>query len=96
MRRGLTPFLFLLPGGAWLVVFFAVPMSWRCWVVSRSRRGLRDRYQLTWNFGIYAEVIRQSTGSCTSSALFALLTMTSPRWLIGYPWPTPSPSAGAD
>ena len=43
MGRGrLTPYLLLLPGGLWLVVFFAVPMAIML-VISLQEGSLRHR-----------------------------------------------------
>ena len=58
LRGRLAPFFLLLPGAAWLVVFFAVPMAFM--LVQSLQEGSFDRgYKLTWNFGIYPEVIGQ-------------------------------------
>jgi spermidine/putrescine transport system permease protein len=83
LRAGLAPLLLLLPGGAWLVVFFAVPMAFM--LVQSLQQGSFDRgYELTWNFGIYPEVIGQYWDLYVRSAGFALMT-TFVTLLIGYP-----------
>ena len=51
-RSRLTPYLLLLPGGLWLLVFFAIPMAIMA-SVSLQEGSLDTGYQLTWNFGIY-------------------------------------------
>ena len=57
MGRGrLTPYLLLLPGGLWLIVFFAIPMAIML-SVSLQEGSLDTGYTLTWNFGIYPQVI---------------------------------------
>lgn len=81
--RGLTPFLLLLPGGAWLVVFFAVPMAFML-MISLQQGTFDTGYQLTWNFGIYPEVIGQYWELYVRSAGFALAT-TVLTLVIGYP-----------
>lgn len=83
LSRGLTPFLLLLPGGAWLVVFFAVPMAFML-MVSLQQGTFDTGYQLTWNFGIYPEVIGQYWELYVRSAGFALAT-TVLTLVIGYP-----------
>jgi spermidine/putrescine transport system permease protein len=82
MRR-LTPYLLLLPGGAWLVVFFAVPMA--IMLVQSLATGTVDTgFHLTWNFGIYANVISQYWELFLRSVFYALAT-TVLTLLIGYP-----------
>lgn len=83
LSRGLTPFLLLLPGGAWLVVFFAVPMAFML-MISLQQGTFDTGYQLTWNFGIYPEVIGQYWELYVRSAGFALAT-TVLTLVIGYP-----------
>ena len=84
MARGrLTPYLLLLPGGLWLLVFFAVPMAIML-SVSLQEGSLDTGYRLTWNFGIYPEVIAEFWDLFVRSAVFALLT-TALTMLIGYP-----------
>jgi spermidine/putrescine transport system permease protein len=82
MRR-LTPYLLLLPGGAWLVIFFAVPMA--IMLVQSLATGTVDTgFHLTWNFGIYPDVVGQYWELFVRSAGYALAT-TVLTLLIGYP-----------
>jgi spermidine/putrescine transport system permease protein len=83
LRRGLTPLLLLLPGGGWLVVFFAVPMAFML-LISLQQGTFDTGYQLTWNFGIYPEVIAQYWELYLRSALFAVIT-TIVTLAVGYP-----------
>ena len=83
LSRGLTPFLLLLPGGAWLVVFFVVPMAVML-LISLQQGTFDTGYELTWNFGIYPEVIGQYWELYLRSAVFALAT-TLITLVIGYP-----------
>src|SRR4026209_599833 len=83
MSRRLAPLLLLLPGGAWLVVFFAVPMAVML-LISLQQGTFDTGYQLTWNFGIYPEVIGQYWELYVRSAVFAL-TATVLTLAIGYP-----------
>jgi spermidine/putrescine transport system permease protein len=79
----LTPYLFLLPGGLWLVLFFVVPMLVMA-SVSLQEGSLSTGYRLTWNFPVYAQVIAdwslQFIRSLWYAGLVTLLTL-----LIGYP-----------
>ena len=81
--RGVIPYLFLLPGGAWLLVFFAIPMAFML-LVSLQEGTLSTGYELTWNFGIYAEVIGEFSDQIIRSVGYALAT-TLLTLLIGYP-----------
>ena len=83
LRRGLTPLLLLLPGGGWLVAFFAVPMAFML-LISLQQGTFDTGYQLTWNFGIYPEVIGQYWELYLRSALFAVIT-TIVTLAVGYP-----------
>jgi spermidine/putrescine transport system permease protein len=82
-RRGLTPLLLLLPGGGWLIVFFAVPMALML-LVSLQQGTFDTGYRLTWNFGIYPEVIAQYWELFVRSTFFAMAA-TGLTLLIGYP-----------
>ena len=82
-RRRLTPYLLLLPGGLWLLLFFAIPMLIML-SVSLQTGSLDTGYTLTWNFGIYPEVIVEFWDLFVRSALYAAAT-TVLTLLIGYP-----------
>ncbi|MGH2463173.1 MAG: ABC transporter permease [Candidatus Limnocylindria bacterium] len=81
--RGLIPYLFLLPGGAWLLIFFAIPMAFML-LVSLQEGTLSTGYELTWNFGIYPQVIGESSDQIVRSVGYALAT-TLLTLVIGYP-----------
>lgn len=83
LSRGITPFLLLLPGAAWLVVFFAVPMVFML-LISLQQGTFDTGYRLTWNFGIYPEVVGQYWELYVRSAVFAL-TATLITLAVGYP-----------
>ena len=82
MRR-LTPYLLLLPGTAWLVVFFAVPMGFML-VMSLQEGSLSGGYHLTWNWGIYPDIAVKYGNLFLRSVSFALAT-TVLTLAIGYP-----------
>jgi spermidine/putrescine transport system permease protein len=81
--RWLTPYLFLLPGGAWLIVFFVVPMLVMA-SVSLQEGSLGTGFRVTWNFGIYAEVLSEWAPQFGRSIVYALV-VTVATLLIGYP-----------
>jgi spermidine/putrescine transport system permease protein len=75
--------LLLLPGGAWLVVFFVVPMAFML-LISLQQGTFDTGYELTWNFGIYPEVIAEYWDLYVRSAFFAIMT-TLLTLAVGYP-----------
>ena len=81
--RRLTPYLLLLPGAAWLLLFFAVPMGFML-VMSLQEGSLSAGYHLTWNWGIYPTVVEQYGNLFVRSIGYALLT-TVLTIAIGYP-----------
>lgn len=81
--RWLTPYLFLLPGGLWLAAFFLVPML-VMFSVSLQEGSLGTGYALTWNFGVYLEVIGAWNTQFVRSLIYAAV-VTGLTLLIGYP-----------
>ena len=83
LSRGITPLLLLLPGTAWLVVFFVVPMAVML-LISLQQGTFDSGYRLTWNFGIYPEVVGQYWELYWRSGVFAFAA-TALTLAIGYP-----------
>ncbi len=81
--RWLVPYLFLVPGGLWLIAFFVVPMLVMA-SVSLQEGSLGTGYRMTWNFGIYPEVIASAWTQFTRSIVYALV-VTGLTLAIGYP-----------
>ena len=81
--RRLTPALLLLPGGAWLVIFFAVPMAFM-FLVSLQVGTFDTGWRLTWNFGIYPEVVAEYGDLYVRSTVYAVVT-TVLTLAVGYP-----------
>ncbi len=81
--RGLVPYLFLVPGGLWLIAFFVVPMLVMA-SVSLQEGSLGTGYRMTWNFGIYPEVIADAWTQLSRSIVYALI-VTIATLLIGFP-----------
>jgi spermidine/putrescine transport system permease protein len=81
--RRLTPYLLLLPGAAWLLLFFAVPMGFML-VMSLQEGSLSAGYHLTWNWGIYPDVVGAYGNLIVRSVGYALAT-TLLTLAIGYP-----------
>ena len=85
LRRhgGLIPYLFLLPGGLWLFVFFVLPMLTMA-SVALQEGTLGTGYRLTFNFGIFPEVLGRYDEQFLRSLLYAVL-VTVLTMAIGYP-----------
>jgi spermidine/putrescine transport system permease protein len=79
----LVPYLFLLPGGLWLLAFFLVPMIIMV-SVSLQQGSLDTGYAMTWNFGIFPEAIAQAWPQMVRSVIYALI-VTALTLAIGYP-----------
>jgi spermidine/putrescine transport system permease protein len=82
-HRGLVPYLFLLPGGLWLIVFFLVPVV-TMGSVALQEGSLGTGYRLTFNFAIFPEAIAKSDTQLIRSVIFGLI-VTVLALLIGYP-----------
>ncbi|MFN2483782.1 MAG: ABC transporter permease [Candidatus Limnocylindria bacterium] len=82
-HRWLIPYLFLLPGGLWLLAFFVVPMVVMA-SVSLQEGSLGRGYALTWNFGIYPESVTRWAPQFVRSIGYAV-SVTALALVIGYP-----------
>jgi spermidine/putrescine transport system permease protein len=82
-HRGLVPYLFLLPGGLWLIVFFLVPVV-TMGSVALQEGSLGTGYRMTFNFAIFPEAIAKSDTQLIRSVFFGLI-VTVLALLIGYP-----------
>jgi spermidine/putrescine transport system permease protein len=82
-HRGVIPYLFLLPGGLWLTVFFVIPMVTMA-SVSLQEGSLGSGFRLTWNFDIFPESIARWDTQFLRSLVFGLI-VTMLAMLIGYP-----------
>src|SRR5204863_483035 len=81
--RWLVPYLFMTPGGLWLLAFFAVPMIVMA-SVSLQQGSLGRGYVLTGHFGIYPETIVHWSKQMVRSLEYGLI-VTVLTLLIGYP-----------
>jgi spermidine/putrescine transport system permease protein len=82
-HRWLVPYLFLLPGGLWLIVFFLVPIVTMA-SVSLQEGSLGTGYRLTFNFGIFPDAVTRWDTQLIRSLLFGLI-VTGLTLAIGYP-----------
>jgi spermidine/putrescine transport system permease protein len=69
-RRNTAPYWLLLPGVAWLLLFFVAPMLF---LASQSLQtgSLEQGYQLTWNFHTYVEALSSFHTQMIRSFLYA-------------------------
>ncbi|HEX2195203.1 MAG TPA: ABC transporter permease [Candidatus Limnocylindria bacterium] len=85
LRRhsGIIPYLFLVPGGLWLAIFFVVPMVTMA-SVSLQEGSLGTGFRLTWNFDIFPEAVARWDTQFIRSLIFGLI-VTVLAMVIGYP-----------
>ncbi len=82
-NRGLIPYLFLLPGTLWLLALFVLPMLAMA-SVALQEGSLGTGYRLTFNFGIFPEVLGRWDEQFVRSVLYGL-AVTVLAMAIGYP-----------
>ncbi len=81
--RHLAPYLLLVPGVVWLLMFFVVPMAIMA-SVSLQQGDLARGFTLTWNFPVYPEIVSTYSVQLIRSVIYALV-VTGATILIGYP-----------
>lgn len=82
-HKGVVPYLFLLPGGLWLIVFFVIPLLTTA-SVALQEGSLATGYRLTFNFGIFPEAVARWDTQLLRSLQYGLI-VTVLAMLIGYP-----------
>ncbi|MEV6211753.1 ABC transporter permease [Kitasatospora sp. NPDC051914] len=82
-RRKLVPYWLLLPGIAWLVVFFAVPMVYQA-STSLQTGSLEEGFRVTWHFATYWDAFTEYKWHFVRSFGYAA-TATVLCLAIGYP-----------
>jgi spermidine/putrescine transport system permease protein len=84
-RRRLLPYLLLLPGAAWLLLFFAVPLVQLAAASLYDRSGsLSTGYAMTWAFGNYPAALQAYWPQFARSFLFSGAALVV-AVLLGYP-----------
>lgn len=68
-HRGLTPYLLLGPGLAWLAVFFLVPLAFLGYQSLQS--GIFPTYDFTWEFSNFSEALSDYREQLVRSFLYA-------------------------
>ena len=82
-HRAVVPYLFLVPGGVWLIVFFLIPVLTMA-AVSLQEGTLGTGYRLTFNFGVFPDAIIRWDSQLIRSLQYGLI-VTLLTLLIGYP-----------
>jgi spermidine/putrescine transport system permease protein len=82
-HRARAPYLLLLPGGLWLLLFYVIP-TLSMFSVSLQEGSLERGFQLTWNFGIYPEVLSSNSVQFARSLIYGLVA-TILCLVIAYP-----------
>lgn len=84
-RHRLLPYLLLLPGAAWLLLFFAVPLFQLAAASLYDPAGsLSTGYALTWAFGNYPDAVQAYWPQLGRSFLYAGIALVL-GLLMGYP-----------
>lgn len=81
--RGLAPYLLTLPGVAWLLLFFAIPMVTMV-SVSFQEGSLERGFRFTGNWRNYTEAFSQHSNHIVRSLVYALI-VTIVTLLLSYP-----------
>src|SRR5262245_3468016 len=82
-HRGLTPYLLLAPGVAWLAVFFLVPLGFLGYQ-SLESGSIDFGYAFTWAWGNYWDAIRSYRAQFERSLIYAGIA-TVVALLVSYP-----------
>jgi spermidine/putrescine transport system permease protein len=83
LRKAGLPYLLLLPGLCFLVLFFAVPLGWMAFESLKSGT-LEEGYLFSWEFSNYTNAISDYSEQFLRSFLYAAMA-TVAAFLIGYP-----------
>ncbi len=78
----LTPWLLLLPGIAWLAIFFVVPLGYLAYQSLQS--GLYPNYEFTWAFENYSEALSENSEQLIRSFVYAGIA-TLLALVVSYP-----------
>jgi spermidine/putrescine transport system permease protein len=83
MRRRLTPYLLVLPGGLWLATFFVLPMVVML-SFSLMQGDVVNGFQLTWHWQNYTDDLSAYADQLVRSLVYGLLA-TAACALLAYP-----------
>jgi spermidine/putrescine transport system permease protein len=83
MRRRLTPYLLVLPGGLWLAIFFVLPMVVML-SFSLMEGDIVNGFRLTWHWQNYTDGLSTYADQLARSLVYGVLA-TAACVLIAYP-----------
>jgi spermidine/putrescine transport system permease protein len=84
-RRRVLPYVLLLPGGLWLIVFFIAPLvSLFATSLYDPAGSVQEGYVMTWQFSNYTGAVSDFLAPFGRSLLYSLIT-TVVCLLLGYP-----------
>jgi spermidine/putrescine transport system permease protein len=83
LGKRLAPYLLIMPGGLWLLVFFLIPIVFML-SVSLQTGSLEEGFQQTWHFHRYIEVFQQYRPQMLRSFGFGTIA-TVITLVVGYP-----------
>jgi spermidine/putrescine transport system permease protein len=83
LRRRLPPYLLVLPGGGWLLVFFLIPILFMA-SVSLQTGSLESGFRLTWHVERYWEVLQQYHSLFVRSLVYGSIA-TAAALVLSYP-----------
>jgi spermidine/putrescine transport system permease protein len=81
-HKGLTPYLLLLPGLAWLAIFFLIPLAFLGYQSLQS--GTFPNYEFTWQFSNFTDSISDYREQLLRSFLYAGIA-TVASFVLAYP-----------
>jgi spermidine/putrescine transport system permease protein len=73
VKRRLAPYFLVLPGGLWLVLFFAIPMV-AMFSLSLQQGDVVNGYSLTWHFQTYLDAITDYHVQLIRSLIYGLIS----------------------
>src|SRR5829696_1622846 len=84
LRKAALPYLLLLPGLGWLLLFFAVPLAYMAVESLKSGSPFAGGFHFTWEFSTYTDALRDYDKQFIRSFEYAGMA-TLIALLIGYP-----------
>jgi spermidine/putrescine transport system permease protein len=83
LGKKLAPYLLLFPGGAWLLLFFLIPIVFLA-SVSLQTGNIFDGFRFTWHFGNYVDAVQRYHVQFLRSLRYATIA-TVITLVISYP-----------
>jgi spermidine/putrescine transport system permease protein len=87
LRRRLTPYYLLSPGGAYLAIFFLLPLGLMVYTSLQSGGVLSGGFRFTWEWGNYGDALTAYPTQFIRSIVYSLI-VTFAALLLAYPSPS--------